>query len=268
MLEGAKGDLSIRVDVDVDREDEVAKLGRYFNQFMSVIESQSLELKKWNDDLEQLIEDRTAELNEANQRLIYAEKIESLNELIKIIAHNMNTPLGNALMSATFLNNQIKRLELSINGDMKQEKEINKILNKLYTASKGIEKNINKSTELINMFKIFTNSGEMRIKEKIILKDLIVESVEKSGHPVEQVKVICADDLIIEESRNLLQMIITNLVTNAFKHAYSDVVLGDISIEVHEREDTMQLSVIDYGIGMSEEEVKKYLNHFILKIII
>lgn len=265
VLQGAKGDLSIRVNLDGDREDEVTKLGRYFNQFMTVIESQSLELKKWNDDLEQLIEDRTTELSEANRRLNHAEKIESLNELIKIIAHNMNTPLGNALMSATFLNNQITELELLVNEGIEQEREMRKILNKLQTASIGIEKNINKSTELIDMFKIFTKSDELRIKEKIILKELVVESVEKSGYSMDQVKIICDENLMIEESRDLLQMIVSNLMTNAFEHAYSDMALGDIRIEIQGRVDAIQLSVIDYGIGMNEDEVKKVFEPFYSK---
>ena len=54
----------------------------------------SEELKKTNENLEQLVEERTAALAQTQMKLYQAEKIASLSRLVAGVAHEINNPLG------------------------------------------------------------------------------------------------------------------------------------------------------------------------------
>jgi len=265
VLEGVNGDLSTRVELEDDREDEVADLGGYFNQFLEMIEAQSLELKDWNVELEKQVDERTRELYDANLKLVHAEKLESMNELISTIAHNMNTPLGNALMSVSFLGQRVEKLQTVLHNYSIASKEIKALINQLTMAQEGIENNIVKSTSLIEMFKAILKTHNIETIEKFLVRDFVLSIIEKSSLEMDKVKIYCSETLIIDGNMFLLEMILLQLLENAAQHAYADMTFEDIYIEVIEIEDRVLFEVVDHGIGMSTEEIGKVFEPFYSK---
>ncbi|MDO9627314.1 MAG: sensor histidine kinase [Methanobacteriaceae archaeon] len=50
-----------------------------------------------------------------------------------------------------------------------------------------------------------------------------------------------------------LGLIINELITNSLKHTFPDYRSGEISIDFHQKEDSLELSVKDEGIGFPED---------------
>lgn len=104
---------------------EVDILHNNFNFFIDRLKEAFHTITDQNTNLETLINQRTIDLKESNQQLtdtikelentqsllIKVQKEQEINHLIKNIAHNLNTPLGTAIMTHDYLKRMIDKNE-------------------------------------------------------------------------------------------------------------------------------------------------------------
>ncbi len=96
------GELGRRVSVDGG--DELGDLGRAFNgmaqslqQNAAVISAKNREIESFNQDLQDRVEQRTAQLKEAQARLVQSGQLAAVAELSSGLAHELNNPLAGLL---------------------------------------------------------------------------------------------------------------------------------------------------------------------------
>ena len=98
----AAGNLETRIAQD--GRDELASLATSFNQMASALDAarkkitqQTNEIMAWNQTLEKRVEEKTAELRQAQDLLLRSRSLSALGELGAGVAHEINNPLTGAL---------------------------------------------------------------------------------------------------------------------------------------------------------------------------
>ncbi len=107
-IEFAEGKLSTRVSSD--SKSEIGQLYQSFNQMAEKIQSNDEVLRKFNEELEINVTERTAELQRANEQLrktqdalIRSEKIAAVGQIAAGVTHEIKNPLSSLSINAQML---------------------------------------------------------------------------------------------------------------------------------------------------------------------
>jgi two-component system NtrC family sensor kinase len=100
----AQGDLDF--EIPIRSEDELGIFARSFNQMTEDLKRAKTALTEWGNRLEHLVDERTRDLREAQERLIRSEKLASLGKLAAGVAHEINNPLTGVLTFSQLLMEQ------------------------------------------------------------------------------------------------------------------------------------------------------------------
>jgi signal transduction histidine kinase len=195
-----------------------------------------------NRNLEQMVSDRTAELNERNKEL--QDALAFKDRVFSIIAHDLKSPVASLVQNAELLNmdisDDVRRKVLASFLDLTHMAS-NLIDNLLYWGrSQGNQINYNPVdcdldaivNQVLQLFKDYT-------EQKSISIDL------QAG-----------EDTIAHCDEALLRIILRNLISNALKFTEKG---GKVSILIHrikDPEEIIGLVVKDNGIGIAEDKIR------------
>lgn len=231
------------------------------------------QIEQLNTSLENRVKQRTAELNETleslqhtQDELLQNEKLASLGALVAGVAHELNTPIGNAVMvSSSLIQNQNdfkKRIEAGLT-----HSALNNFLNEVDESSNIIERNLERAAELIKSFKQLAVDQTSYQRRQFNLKTLIDEICITLNPSVRKTRVELITD--ISEEINFdsypgpLGQVLINLINNAIAHAFSDHTNDQIVLTTESsKKDWIVLKVSDNGIGIPLNNQKKVFDPF------
>ncbi|WP_445749230.1 PAS domain-containing sensor histidine kinase [Polaribacter sp.] len=189
----------------------------------------------------------------AEQELIESDThLRELNntkdKLFSIIGHDLRSPFNNILGFSDLL---IKRQH---DPTFKDSEKYLKIINGLANNTLILLDN------LLNWAK--SQTGVLNInKENLLLSDIINEEI-KLNKPIAKTKNIALNCFNEEEikifgDKNLLKTVFRNLISNAIKFTKPE---GEIKIFVIKKNDWVEVTISDNGIGINKEKLKDFFN--------
>ncbi len=248
---------------DSDRNDELGEMTRAANFFVTEIGRRELALRRAKDQADATL----ADLRLAQANLIQAEKLASLGELVAGVAHEINTPLGIALTTATSMGDEVKRLSDAAAAGQLPRSAFERFIERMRDGAHLLYTNLTRAAGLVHSFKQVAAdqaSGERRSFDVKIWLDDLLRSVgpvlRKTGHAV---IVECPAGLTIDTYPGALGQAVTNLVMNALTHAYREGETGTLSLTVEKpRPDLVRLTFADDGKGISAENLRRVFDPF------
>ena len=227
------------------------------------------ELKDLNNQLEQKVSERTQELqdsivlleNEIEKRKDAENKIKEslrkereLNELktkfLSLVSHEFKTPLSGILSSTSLIGKyttteQQEKREKHVKTITSKVKYLNNILDDFLSVERLETGKVNYKITLFPLSKV--------INEVIYNANMLLKEGQIINYPEG------IDDIEINFDEKVLELVLSNLVNNAIKYSPENT---NIDLKVFQKEKSLQITIIDQGIGIPKKEQKFIFNRY------
>jgi hypothetical protein len=222
-----------RIDMNVMKE---------IHDFICNFNRMSDKLAHYQNNLEEKIEEKTRKLEE-NLKEIRELNLEK-DKLFSIVAHDLRNPVGSILNLLELMQRKLGKLT---------EHEIRTYLDLMF-------RNITSLNGLLENLLLWARSqlNKVTVDFQEISLRLVIESVQEQLERQMQDKEIrlmveLQEDIVIRTDRNILEIVLRNIVSNAVKFTDHG---GWIRLNAEKQQgDLLELIVTDSGIGMSEEKL-------------
>lgn len=237
---------------------EIAEVSQHLDHLLDQVQERDKQLRDWADDLNVRVEERTAQLQEANQKLettykqlVMSEKLASIGEITAGVAHEINNPVaviqGNVDVVRLTLGEQAEPVKTELDLIDRQIMRIGGIVGKLLQFARPSD--YGKFEEYVNLLDVTQDSLGL-VDHVYASKDIEVK-LEFSDVP----------DVKIDPSE--LQQVIINLIINAVQAMDGK---GILTIQSHllERDgkNGVCLTFHDSGPGISEDTINTIFDPF------
>jgi len=203
-------------------------------------------LKEYSERLEEMVEQRTKELRDAQERLIRAERLAAIGQLGASVGHELRNPLGVIKNSAYYLNMKLGHAEAKVRKHL------------------GIiEKEIARSNKIISDLMDFARIRKPTL-QKTDANFLVMEAISRC-HVPENVEVITRlkkglSPLMADPGQ--IEQVFINLILNAAQAMTSSSSVetrdgGRLEISTRAEDGFIVTEFKDNGCGISEENLGK-----------
>lgn len=227
------------------------------------LERQSAELMLARDHAEQALE----RLQTAQQQLVESEKMASLGQLVAGVAHEVNTPLGVALTASSYQELQTQELRSELAAGALTRSSIGAFVESMSTSSELIQRNLQRAAHLVQSFKQVsvdrTSDGRRKFELNAFAEELVASLRTLWRHRSVEVSIACDSGLLMDSFPGALGSVLTNLIQNALVHAFAADAAGRIDLLIRAQgADQVLLSVSDNGAGIDADKLGKIFEPF------
>ncbi|BAT58319.1 sporulation kinase A [Variibacter gotjawalensis] len=245
------------------RQDELGDMARAANFFVSELGYREQALRDAKDKADNAL----TELKQTQAELIQSEKLASLGQLVAGVAHEINTPVGIALTTATTLADESERFAESAASGQISRSRFDIFVQRMREGSQLVFSNLTRAAELVHSFKQVSAdqvSAERRSFDMAQWVHELLTSLRPAIRRTEHdVTVDCPPGLMVDTYPGALAQVITNLVMNAITHAYAPGTAGRVAITVSEPlPNQVQIVFEDDGKGIPRELLGKVFDPF------
>ena len=207
-------------------------------------------------------------LQQAQATLITSEKMASLGALVAGIAHELNTPIGNSLLTATALTDMVTDFErqMSEAGGVRRS-TLDAHLRDAKLATSIIAGSLRRAADLINSFKqvAVDQTSDQRRSFNLcsVLHDTLATYSARMRRANCEVKVDMPESVKCSSYPGAVGQVLSNLINNALLHAFEGRSCGKIAISIRELDDnTVELRFADDGVGMNSKVLHQIYDPF------
>lgn len=240
------GDFSHKVPDNV--ETEFSGLAEALNQMSSEVESQRLQEKNTQGNLENIIENRTRELTDSNKKL--EEVSETRKQFLADISHELRTPLTIMQGEADF----------ALRGEIKTSDQY-------IDALRRVKEQTVHTTRLVQdlLFVARTEDGKAPVNKRTvsivplvsdICDDFDIIAAEKDIHIAQNHLVV---DLAVNADAGRIKQVMTILLDNALRYSYAN---STIEVTTRAQDQHVLIEVADSGIGLKSHEADQVFSRF------
>ena len=236
-------------EAGASNEEMQAGFKQLLDQYKSLL-TKTGKLIKTSDSNQRKLKKVQNELEERNQRINHQnDELKKLNatkdKFFAIIAHDLKNPLSSFMSSSGLLSYHFSRLD--------EEEKLN-LANSIYESGKRLR------TLLENLLEwSMTQTGGMTVTPKELpLNELVNSNISlfelRANDKKIRLENKIQENINIFADENMALSVIRNLISNAIKFTPEK---GNIYINAEVKNNFAEISVIDNGVGIKDEVMKK-----------
>lgn len=205
-----------------------------------------------------LLNKAMTELEEVNEFLLTHEKNKLTGELVANISHEISTPIGVALTTASYVGDATQKMAESL--------ENTERINTIVEGSEMVVKNLQLASSLIQSFKTITMDQAQDRIEYINLSVYIQSIVKSLKYELKRSKVnlklVVPEQETVHINSGAFSQVMINLIMNAIHHAFLETENRVIEITSMAGNDDILLVVKDNGCGIATENIGEIFKPF------
>ncbi|WP_299663749.1 ATP-binding protein [uncultured Psychromonas sp.] len=235
-----------------------------------------------NDQLEEKVTKRTAALTASNsqmiqtveqlkrtqQTLVESEKMASLGSLVAGVTHEINTPIGISVTTATALQEEITGLKGKLADGQLSDFYLQGLIERFSESGRLLHSNLKRAADLINSFKQVAVDQSSEACYTFKLKENIEQVVTSLKYKIKQsqttITITCPDDLVIYSFPGSFVQIYSNLIINSLIHGFQQWDdQRQIFIDIELQKTTLVIDYRDTGRGIPEDMTERIFDPFV-----
>jgi|GEM_PF-1335638 len=265
-----------KIRVTHDSKNEIGSLYKAYNSLLMDMEKSTVNLEKQVEyrtnqlnTKRELLEKSLKELKETQEQLIQSEKMSALGNLVSGIAHEVNTPLGNAITSSSIIKKESTCLLEDFKNGVLKKSVMESRLKVLKDSSSLLIKTLHYSSELIKSFKQISVDQVTNDVREFNIKNYIEEIFLTNNNKLKTIpaKIVIEsedDNLLIKTSPGVISQIFNNLIQNSIIHGFNEFhKKAKISVMITLEEEMIKIIYEDNGKGIDLSIKDKIFEPFI-----
>ncbi|MFL5362809.1 MAG: ATP-binding protein [Myxococcales bacterium] len=232
---------------DVESSDEVGQFATAFNHMALEVKKRDDEIRAWNAELKQRVDERTAELKAAQDQILRTRRLAALGSLGAGVAHELNNPLTAVTGLLALLRKELGTS--SVHAVIVQQ----------------VQEQARKVAKIVADLRQFADQERAVVGKKFSLTVPVASALELYSQQIEQRQIRVSTDFSdrVPEAQGdpiQIQQVVAHLVQNAIQAMPSG---GDLKIALSAvAGDAIKLTVADSGRGIPEEMRERIFDPF------
>jgi signal transduction histidine kinase len=230
---------------------------------LAELEQQKTHVELAHGDLSSVLET----LKQAQANLINSEKLASLGSLVAGIAHELNTPIGNSLLTATALADMVTEFDKKYTEGGIKRSALEAHLADTKLACGIMASSLRRAADLITSFKQVsvdqTSDKRRRFELGEVVRDTAATYAAQLRRANCTIEVDVPPMLVLDSYPGGLGQVLSNLINNALMHAFEARGAAKIVISAREIEQgQIMLNFSDDGVGMTSKTLHQVFDPF------
>ena len=266
----------------VEGQDEIGRVGQALERMRLALLEAFDRLRQHAQTLEDQVGQRTAELTASNhelsntlaqlktaqRELVESEKLASLGRLVAGVAHELNTPLGNAMTVVTALEDRWQELDEALrSGQPLRRSHLDAVVADTRRGQDILHRNVQKAADLVRDFKQVaidqTSDARRRFDLDKVVEDVLVMVEPRFKATPFHIHTDLQSGLAMDSYPGSLGQVLTNLLMNALVHGLQGRPEGHVWISCAALPGNwVSLSVRDDGVGMDDATRRRIFDPF------
>jgi two-component system NtrC family sensor kinase len=249
----SNGNKNTRLEIKPNQLDDMRMVSLAFNDMLDNLQSATVELQNWSQQLEYKVQKKSEELGAARNELIHIERIASLGKLSSSVAHEINNPLSGILVYTKLIYKQLSNPDL----DEAKKQTVLKHL-------KLIENETKRCGEIVKGLLDFSRKDQEDFESKHLHK-ILQDTYDLMTHPIRIADInfhtdFAAKSHLIFCSPNQIKQACVAILVNATEAVLEN---GEIIISTRNPDaESIVFEITDNGIGMPEDDIPNIFQPF------
>ena len=234
------------------------------HRYLEQVTSERDQRRRMADDLAE----KVAQLERTRGELVQSEKMASLGRMVAGFSHEVNTPIGVAVGAASAIEEAATTIRRMLTSEEVSEQELVSCLQTIVEASALTMANLRRAADLVQSFKRTSVDQSSDAFRTFAVGETIQDVLQSLHHVLKrtqiQTQIQCPANLQVYGSPGALGQVLTNLVMNAYVHAF-DNGQGQGSLTIKAELDPphhIRLTFADSGVGMGQDVAAQMFEPF------